>query len=203
MGNPRVVLWDVGGVLLSNGWEESFRAEAARSFHFDLTEFERRHAKLMDPMERGQISLDDYLKETLFYEPRPFQPREVRAFIESCSTPRADVIEIARKVAATGRYLSACLNNEGRDLNEYRLTHFGLRSFLTLFFSSCFTGRRKPEVRAYELPLGVLGRPAEEVVFVDDRLENLEPARRLGMRAVHCDSPNQLADDLRAAGVRW
>ncbi len=202
MREPRVLLWDIGGVLLSNGWDEPSRAAAAHRVGFDPDAFERRHALAVPRYERGEISLDAYLAETLFYEPREFSPAEVARFIFSCSTPHSDAISLVEELARSSHRTMAALNNEGRELNDFRIRTFGLDRWLSLFFSSCFTGHRKPEPAAYRLVLDVLHRSADEVVFIDDRPENLVPARELGFRAIQFQTVDALRQELKSAGVR-
>jgi putative hydrolase of the HAD superfamily len=201
MPSPTVVLWDIGGVLLSNGWEEPFRRAAAARFGYDAEEYERRHAPLDAVYERGEITLDQYLDRVLFYEPRPFSRREYIDYMFGCTTPHPATLALAERVRATGAVVTSCLNNEGREFNEFRIARFGLYRLFTSFFSSCYTGRRKPDPPAYQLVLDVLRRTPEDVLFIDDRTENLTPARALGMQTIHYQDPVQLERDLARLGV--
>ena len=201
MAEPRVLLWDIGGVLLSNGFDDRARAIAATTFGFDLGDFERRHAAVVDSLERGGMSVDEYLDATLFYTPRAFERAAVRAYIVAQSTPHPDVIALAESFATIPELQMVAFNNEGTELNEERIRRFGLDRFLRLFFSSCYTGRRKPEVGAYELVLGVLRRAPGEIVYVDDRLENLAPAKVLGIHTIHFTDTASLRRDLASAGI--
>lgn len=201
MGERRVLLWDVGGVLLSNGFAEPSRAEAARRFALDPVELDRRYAETMGPYERGELSLDAFLDRVVFSTARPFSRDDFRAFLFSCSSPHPETIAIAERAGRTDGWVSACFNNEGRELNDYRMRTFGLDRIFSLFFSSCLIGRRKPDPSAYRLVLDVLGGAAARVVFIDDRLENLEPARALGIRTIHYRTPSELRSDLAALGV--
>ena len=201
MAEPAVLLWDVGGVLLSNGFDEGSRAEASRRFGLDAEDLERRYHAAVDPYERGETSLDEFLTATVFHTERPFGREEFRRFVLGCSTPHPETIAIARAAARRAGRLTACFNNEGRELNDYRLGHFGLVPLFALFFSSCATGRRKPEPGAYRLVLDVLGREPGTILFIDDRPENLGPAEALGMRTIHYRTPAELRRDLGAAGV--
>lgn len=201
MADLSVVLWDIGGVLLSNGWEESFRRAAAARFGYDAEEYERRHAPLDAPYERGEITLDQYLDRVLFYEPRPFSRREYIEYMFGCTTAHPETIALAERVRGRGAVVTGCLNNEGREFNEFRIARFGLYRLFTTFFSSCYTGRRKPDAAAYQLVLDVLRRPPPEVVFIDDRPENLTPARALGMQTIHYQDAAQLERDLARLGV--
>lgn len=201
MPSPRVVLWDIGGVLLSNGWDESFRRTAAAHFGYDAEEYERRHAPLDAPYERGDLTLDQYLDRVLFYEPRPFSRGEYIDYMFGRTAPHPDTLDLAARVRANPGLVTSCLNNEGREFNEFRIARFGLYRLFTTFFSSCYTGRRKPDPGAYQLVVDVLRRPPEDVVFIDDRPENLTPARALGMQTIHYQDAAQLERDLARLGV--
>ena len=71
-----VILFDIGGVLLTNGWDHRERAAVVAQFHLDGTALEAHHAKAFEAWERGEISLDEYLDAVVFYEPRSFTREE-------------------------------------------------------------------------------------------------------------------------------
>jgi putative hydrolase of the HAD superfamily len=67
---------------------------------------------------------------------------------------------------------------------------------------SATAGVRKPEPEAYELVLGQMGLPAEEVVFLDDLGINLKPARDMGMTTIKVEDPDVALSELeRVLGV--
>src|SRR5581483_2673185 len=67
-----VILFDVGGVLLTNGWDHCERHVVLRQFGLDEAEFEARHPNANDAWERDAITAKQYLDETVFYQPRDF-----------------------------------------------------------------------------------------------------------------------------------
>jgi len=198
----RAVFWDVGGVLLSNAWDHTQRAEALKHFQLDENEFRDRHEMVVSSFERGKITLDEYLDRTVFYRQRPFTRDAFRNYMLSLSQPFPDVLEFAQSLTASGKYLMATINNESRELNYYRMEKFGLRKIFRLFFSSCFVGLRKPESGIYQLALETTQIPAEECCFVDDRALNLECAMKLGMHTIEMDGLEQLRRDLLELGVK-
>jgi hypothetical protein len=72
MGAITTIFFDIGGVCLSNGWDHEQRQMVAQTLGFDYEAFDSRHRQVVDSMERGQLTLEEYLNWTLFYEPRPF-----------------------------------------------------------------------------------------------------------------------------------
>jgi putative hydrolase of the HAD superfamily len=197
----RALFWDIGGVLLNNAWDHEERDLAIQRFELDKPDFEARHKKVLVPFEEGSLSLDDYLKETVFYRPRPFTRDEFKQFMFSLSRPKPETIEIARSLSA--KYQMATINNESRELNQYRIQTFKLTELFDLFISSCFVGVRKPEARIYRMALDVTQHVADECCFIDDRPDNLEGAAKLGINTILMKDPAQLRRDLQRLGVAF
>jgi putative hydrolase of the HAD superfamily len=195
------LFWDVGGVILTNGWDHQSRMEAAQAFGLDWEEFRERHDLSFPAFDSGQITLNQYLDRTLFYRPRPFTREEFTAFMFAQSREYPETRAVLSSVARTGKYFVASINNEPRELNNYRIEAFGLRKDFQAFFSSCYLNARKPEETIYRIALEVTQRPPETAVFIDDRTLNLENPRRLGMHVVHHQTAEQLRNDLRALGI--
>src|SRR5258708_39795034 len=93
------------------------------------------------------------------------------------------------------------INNESRELNQYRIDTYRLTECFTLFVSSCFVGIRKPAERIYRLALDLAQRPPEECGFIDDRPLNAEAPAKAGLSAILVRSPSQLKSDLQKLGV--
>jgi putative hydrolase of the HAD superfamily len=197
----RALFWDVGGVLLTNAWDHVERSAALQRFHLDEEEFRKRHEPLVSAFERGQITLDEYLDRTVFYTARPFTRKEFREYMFSLSQPIPEVLQFAQALSDSGKYFMGTINNESRELNDFRIDKFGLRKIFCAFFSSCFVGLRKPEKEIYRLAVEVTQIPAEECCFVDDRAGNLESPARLGMRTIQMLGLEQLRGDLAKLGV--
>ena len=195
------IFWDLGGVLLSNAWDHAQRAQAVAKFQLDEIEFRDRHDMLVSSFERGKITLDDYLDRIVFYRPRPFSREAFRDFMFSLSQPKSDALEFARALSKNGKLLMGTINNESRELNQYRIEAFNLREIFSLFVSSCYVGMRKPEEGIYQLALTLTQVRPENFCFVDDRDLNLETARRLGMNTIRMENVAQLRQELLKLGV--
>jgi putative hydrolase of the HAD superfamily len=195
------IFWDVGGVLLSNAWDHTQRAQALAQFHLDPEEFQSRHELLVSPFERGKITLDEYLDLTVCYTPRSFTRDAFRESMFALSQPFLDVLQFAQSLADSNRYFMGTINNESRELNDYRIEKFGLRKIFRIFVSSCFVGMRKPERDIYRLALEITQITADRCCFIDDRALNLECAAQLGMHTVQMRNLEQLRSDLEKLGV--
>jgi putative hydrolase of the HAD superfamily len=195
------LFWDMGGVLLTNGWDRAARHRAVEQFHLDGEEFEDRHELLLDAFETGEATLAEYMHRTVFYRKRNFTEQEFKDFLFAQSEPLPGALEFLGELAATKRYLIAALNNESAEINEYRIQKFDLRKYFAAFLSSCYLGLRKPDAGIYEKALSITQRMPNECLFVDDRALNLECARELGMQTIHCRNLKQMREDMGRFGV--
>ena len=201
MGNIAALFWDIGGVVLSNGWDQLARSEAARRFSLDLADFEERHHRAEDDFETGRITLETYLDRAVFFRERPFTRDQFKEFIFTQSHENKETRVLLDELTAAHRYFLAALNNESEELNAYRVRKFDLARNFTAFLTSCYLRVRKPDPLIYRLALGITQHVPEECVFIDDRLENLQPARSLGMTAIQFRSASDLRASLAGIGV--
>jgi putative hydrolase of the HAD superfamily len=201
MSDVTALFWDVGGVILSNGWDRGARAAAAKKFGLDWEELQDRHELASPAFETGKITLDMYLERIAFYRKRAFTREEFTAFMFAQSEEFPESRAVLSGVAATGKYMLSTINNEALELNERRIQQFRLRREFKAFFSSCFVGIRKPDEGIYKIALEVTQRRPEECLFIDDRELNLECAQQLRMRTIHFQDAAQLRRELAANGV--
>jgi putative hydrolase of the HAD superfamily len=195
------LFFDIGGVLGTNGWDREQRAAVAAQFELD-GEFESRHGEIVAEWEIGRVSLDEYLDFAVFYCPRRFSREAFAGAMLAQSRPFDATIALATRARAAGKVRLYTLNNESEALNVYRIERFGLRSIFEGFLTSCWLGVRKPAPLVFERALGIAQVQAADAMFIDDREQNLVPARKLGIRVHHFGgSVEDLADALSEVGA--
>jgi putative hydrolase of the HAD superfamily len=197
-----VILFDVGGVLLTNGWDHRERAAAVARFALEPEPFEARHLTVVDAWERGEIDLNAYLDAAVFFEARLFSREDFFAFMlaQSQLLPNG-ALGILRELAASKACMLGALNNEARETNDYRFATFGLRQYFKVALSSCYVGLRKPDPAIYRRALDILGAPPARVLFIDDRPENAAAAAASGMRTIVFQGEDALRRELRTLEV--
>jgi putative hydrolase of the HAD superfamily len=196
------ILWDVGGVLLTNGWDHAERAAVLEHFSVDIASVETRHELANDPWEKGLMTAEQYLLQTVFFEPRPFTPAAfLQQMKEQSQLLPNGAIRILQELAASEQVELAMLNNEARELNDYRIERFALGLYFDVFLSSCYLGLRKPDAKIFEVALDVLQRDPEEVAFIDDREQNCAAAEALGIHAIHYQNEAQCVQALEHLGL--
>ena len=193
------LFWDIGGVLLSNGWDRDQRRVVVTEFGLDPDDFQERHKLIVPELEMGRLTLDDYLNQTVFMRPQSFSRDAFVAAMEAQSVPDDAALNLLQHLA--GRWRMYALNNESRELNAHRRRTFSLDGPLLAFFTSCYLGVAKPNPAIYRLALDLAGVQPGQAVMIDDRLQNVEAARSVGMQAVQFVNAAQLQADLEGLGV--
>ena len=196
-----LLLLDIGGVLLTNGWSTASRLEAARRFGIDYEEMNGRHHMIFDSYERGRVSLDTYLDRVVFFCERPFTRDEFKSFMFAQSQPMPETLDLFRGAAKRNPVRVAALSNEGRELTTYRIAKFKLSDFVEFFVCSCFVNCRKPDDEIYRMALDMAQASPEHTLYFDDRSMFVEAARGLGIRSFHHKNLEGTRSALLEAGL--
>ncbi|GBE23865.1 glucose-1-phosphatase [bacterium BMS3Bbin02] len=151
--------------------------------------------------ETGNLTISEYLDRTVFYRDRDFSDAEFIEFMKAQSVAMPESLAVARELAGAGKHLLATLNNESRELNDYRIGTFGLRDMFSAFFSSSYLGIAKPHSEIYRVAVEITQYRPDQCAFIDDRELNLECADLAGIRPVHFTDATQLRSSLRDLGV--
>ncbi|TVL98089.1 HAD family phosphatase [uncultured Candidatus Kuenenia sp.] len=183
-----ILFLDIGGVLLTNGWDHHARKRAAINFKLELAEMNDRHHLTVETYEEGKLTLEEYLDRVMFYKERPFTPAQFRKFMFAQSKPYPKMIDLVRRLKARCGLKIVVVSNEARELNAYRIRTFKLDGFVDFFISSCFVHVRKPDTDIFRLALDIAQTPARQVVYIENTPMFVEVAESLGIRSVlHTD----------------
>ena len=175
---------DLGGVLLTNGWDRGLRKLVAARFGIDPAEMDERHHLTYDTYEAGKISLSEYLRRVVFWEPRDFTEEQVVGFMMDQARCFPEMIDLVKRVKESNRLKVVVVSNEGRELTADRIRRFGLRDFVDFFIVSSYVHFRKPDEDIFRVALDVAQAEPSQVVYIDDRHMFTEVACRLGMREI-------------------
>lgn len=192
---------DIGGVLLTNGWDRTARALAAKEFNLDLEELNERHHLCFDSYERGRLSMDEYLKQVVFYERRSFMVETFKDFIYSRSEALTDNIEFFKALKAKYGLKVFAVNNEAKEINEYRIKQFKLHQLFDAFVSSCYVGLRKPDSDIFRFACALAQTTPREALMIDDRKMFVEVASGLGLNAVVFTNVETVQPALKELGL--
>lgn len=182
------IFTDLGGVLLTNGWDRQSRQKAIDEFGLDAKETEERHHLTFDTYEVGKLTLHEYLERVVFYKRRSFTHKEFTKFMFRQSQAYPNMIDLIVQLKKKYGLKVAVVNNEGRELNDYRIRKFALTEFVDFFISSSFVHFRKPDADIFRLALDVAQTPVKNAIYIDDRALFVQVAAGLGLKGiVHTD----------------
>ncbi len=179
---------DIGGVLLTNGWDHHARKRAAAHFKLEWDEEEVLHHLMFDTYEEGKLTLEEYLSRAVFYEERPFTRDQFREFMFAQSHPYPEMIELFTQLKVRHKLKIAVVSNEAREVNAYRIGKFKLNGFVDFFISSCFVHLRKPDADIFRLALDIAQTPVEQILYIENTPMFVQIAEGLGIRSIlHTD----------------
>ncbi len=195
---------DIGGVLLTNGWDHHARRRANAHFHLESEwdDIEHRHKLNFATYEEGKLALEDYLNRTIFFVERPFTREQFWEFMTAQSQPDPKMLALAARLKARHRLRVVVVSNEARELNAYRIRAFKLADLVDCFISSCFVHVRKPDLDIFRLALDVAQTPPERIVYVENTPMFVQIAEGLGIRGVLHTDYESTCGKLASFGLR-
>ncbi|MGD0797887.1 MAG: HAD-IA family hydrolase [Acidobacteriaceae bacterium] len=198
----QTIFWDIGGVILTNGWDVDQRARVLTRLGVDLAEYEARHDAANFYWERGLSTAREFFDRTVFFKPRDFTFEQLwQGVCGESGVLNPECYDILDRLGARGRYRLATLNNESRELNAYRLDAFDLRRRFAYFICSGYVHEMKPLPGIYRAAIDISGLTAGQALFIDDKQENCDAATAFNMKAIRFESPAQLRAELLKMGV--
>ena len=196
MPGKKVILFDLGGVLVESAGRVALRALLPSTSEQEVLErWHRSHA--VNLFERGQVSSEAFARQ--FIKEWGLQLTEAE-FLDSFAGWVTGLVDGAEALVRSLRrqHVVACLSNTNA-------IHWARMPELPGQFDQCFTshltGFMKPDLEAYEHALRELRVPASSVYFFDDLLPNVVAARAAGINAFHVRGFAQLSPILRAQGL--
>jgi putative hydrolase of the HAD superfamily len=196
------IFTDIGGVLLTNGWDRGCRRRAIDTFKLDPEETEERHHLCFDTLEVGKITLDEYVNHVVFYKKRLFTRSEFWRFMCDQSQPLQGMIELIQQLKKKYDLKVAVVSNEGRELAEYRIKQFKLNAVADFFIVSSFVHFRKPDSDIFRIALDTAQVTPQQVVYMEDRPMFVKVARSLGIHGIRHTDRNSTSEKLEKFGLR-
>ncbi|MFZ0564994.1 MAG: HAD family phosphatase [Chlamydiales bacterium] len=181
----RALFLDVGGVLMTNGWDHVLRRKTAETFNIEYDEMDTRHQLIFDTYETGKLTFDEYLRQIIFFKDRSFELKEIKSFIFNSVQPFEPMINYAKELKKQHGLKIGIVSNEGRELAVDRIQRFDLSSFVDFFIISSFVHYRKPDPDIFRLAIDVAQVPPTQTAYIDDRDLLIEVAKGLGLQGIH------------------
>ena len=194
---------DVGGVLLTNGWDHHARRRAARNFKLEFAGMEDRHHLNFATYEEGKLTMEEYLDRVVFHQKRSFTRAQFRDFMFAQSKPFPQMIELIHRLKARYGLKIGVVSNEARELNAYRIRKFKLDGFVDFFISSCFVHLRKPDADIFRLALDISQAQARQVVYIENTPMFVRIAEGLGIQSILHTDYKSTCEKLASLGLQY
>lgn len=198
---PQTIVFDFGGVLTGGPNREAVVNFIQNSFHFSKEEFEKVNLEKQQAVKQGKTDEEfwiSYAKTKGIKLPSDWG--------ESFRSVMQDAIGVNPQMYVLINQLKekqipvALLSNIDERLSKL-VRGFGLYEPFNPCLLSCEIGIEKPDLKAYEFLLKELNLPAKEVLFIDDKPENIEAAKAVGLDTILFQSEQQLRGELSKRGV--
>jgi len=183
MNNIKLLFLDIGGVLLTDGWNHKSRMHAVEKFGLESIQFQKDHSVAFPLFENGKLTLSQYLDAVIFNVDRSFSKEEFREFMFSKSAVLPDFLPWLIDWKQKNNIKIFSINNEGKEFNDYRIHHFKLHQVFDAFVSSCEVGFSKPDPSIFKLALGIAQEKPENCLYFDDRAIHVAIAKQMGLNA--------------------
>ncbi|MBB2145062.1 HAD-IA family hydrolase [Pedobacter sp. LMG 31464] len=183
MATIKLLFLDIGGVLLSDGWNHTARMQAVEKFGLEPIQFQKDHAVAFPLFENGKLSLDQYLDSVIFNIDCPFSKEEFKQFMFSKSEQLPHFLPWLIEWKKKNNIKIFSINNEGKEFNDYRIKKFGLHECFDAFISSCEVGFSKPDPSIFKLALGIAQEEPQNCLYFDDRAIHVAIAKQMGFNA--------------------
>jgi HAD superfamily hydrolase (TIGR01509 family) len=194
MNTPRAVLFDLGNVLIHYHPEEFWKVLGITD-RKERESYQRQLPSIFIPFEKGEYGLDTCLKRLHNVFNGKYTSSILREAIASVlTTPIAGMEELVGTLS--GKLIVALVSNTNEFHYAYCQRVVPALRYLHPHFLSFRMGFMKPERAFYEHVVRELSINPAEVLFIDDVAENVEAARRFGMRGIEFHSPELLQVEL-------
>ncbi|MGW2231989.1 HAD family hydrolase [Streptomyces formicae] len=193
-----MILFDMFGVIARHQSPDGKDRVAAIAGAPD-TAFWDAYWGLRQPYDRGDVTGPAYWRRVADELGTDFDERRIAQLVEadiaSWSAVDETMVALIEELAAAGRPIALLSNIPEELAAHYEERHSWLKRFQVRAFS-CRIGHAKPEPGAYLWCLEALGAAPDDILFVDDREENIRAAEALGLRGHLFTSPAHLREAL-------
>ncbi|MCP4140961.1 MAG: HAD family phosphatase [Chloroflexi bacterium] len=185
----KVVIFDLGGVLVRT---EDRAPRTTLGLRFDKNYIEMDKIvfgnESSSRASTGKISAREHMQNVMRSLALPESDESIQSFYDEFfggDKMDYEIINYLRSLQKEGKCTTALLSNAWDDLRGLLINKWEIDDAFDEIFISAEMGVAKPNARIYEMVLEKLGVAPEETVFVDDFIENIEAARKLGMYGIH------------------
>ena len=192
MKNIENIIFDLGGVILDIDYNRTRKGfEKLGVTQFDEMYSQANANLLFQKLETGHISNDDFFKELIECTNLDLTPEQIRtawdAMLLDFRESSLDFLEGIKSKYKT--YLFSNTNfihmEAFHKIFHRKEREHPFNDYFDKAFYSCEIGLRKPELESYQWILNHLNVDASKTLFIDDSIQNIEAAKKVGIQTVY------------------
>ena len=196
----KAVIFDFGGVIAT--------VDRCPIIQFLMNTFAMTEEELQPIYRKMKIFVANGGSDTSFFQDyatsigKPLPANWVEQFAKSKQKSFAEIpgsLDLVKGLQRMG-YQTAMLSN----IPPYHasiIRQLGYYDYFHPVVLSYEIGFEKPHLQAFLILLGILKLPPDTCLFIDDHIENVEAARKVGMSSILFTTPHQLFIDLNKIGI--
>lgn len=199
----KAVIFDIGGVLLLHDTSRQLQKQNGQTKQRldEIFQFINRSG-LGITATKGKISLQELWRQV--GEHFKVDPQELQAFEAASRSPERLNTELAEFLQSLRpQYKTALLSNAWPEVRARLNEQYAIDKLADVLFFSSEEGMMKPDVNFYQLALMRLHVQANEVIFLDDQIVNVDGASIVGMHSIHYRDNEQALRDIKRVLFRY
>ncbi len=191
----KIVIFDLGGVCLSNYWSNEQRKLFSEKFGLNFESVQLYHSENRKNLCIGNISEEEYIHNLFKSQNKEPKIEKAITFIREQNFAFEEVLKFIEKIK--DKFEIFAFTNEIKEAAEFRIKRFNLERYFKKIFVSSVIGYMKPDKEAYFYVLRELNVEPSQVIFVDNSELNVNAAKKLGMIGIHFKYLEQLREDFK------
>lgn len=200
IATPQAVVFDWGNVI---GFSDrsvvvNFMCD---SFHFSESEFESTNIEKRKALKSGKSDIDfwlEYAQKKNIRLPKDWAQKYTAVLKESVGAD-PDMYVLVDQLKENGIRVGMLSNIDDRYTKLIR--DFGFYEPFEPCLLSCEMGLEKPDPKVYDLLIKTIQLDPQQIVFIDDKTENVEAAKAIGIDAILFESGSQVKEELTKRGA--
>ena len=196
----KAIIFDWGGVLIRNP-TPTLTKIFSELLNITKKEFIFLYSRYEDAFQRGKLSEDEFwdrICNDLNIKKPSIKSLWNYAFRISYKENKK-VFSLASSLKKNGYKIGFLSNSEVSSMDVFLEKNYKI--FDAIIFS-CKEGFRKPEKEIFEIIISKLYVSPKESVFIDDKKENLDGAKKIGMKTILFKNYNKLIDELKSISIK-
>lgn len=199
----KAVIFDIGNVLVFYNHHIAAKKmskiiKVRESKIFDILHGEK-VKKISRMRDLGYSSRKYWAESAKHLKIRKIPYKEFDKLWNTIFRPNQKLFNLLKKLKR--KYNLASISNTPLTHKKYFLKKYKIRKLLNPTIFSCDLKILKPDKRIYFFVLKKLKIKPKEAIFIDDKLENVKGARKIGINAIHFKNNSQLSKELKKFGI--